>query len=355
MAFMVESPRQMDPSRRDERARLLAVGLSLAVGSTLFGFKIWAHRLTGSTAVLSDALESIVNVVAACFAFGSVIFAGRPADRSHPYGHGKIEFFTAAFEGGLISFAAAFIVFEAARTLIHPTELRGLDQGLLIVSGAGLINAGLGLFLIRAGRRYHSITLTADGKHVLSDFWTSLGVVVGLVLVRWTGLAWLDSLVAAVVGINLAWTGGKLVRQAAGGLLDEEDPTLVRRLVDALDQASHSGIIRIHDLRAIRAGRFHHVNVHLVVPEHWSVSQAHEAGEAFAERAIRGFGLEGEILFHTDPCRMFYCRQCDLPECARRRESFVSRPALTVEEAVRPDLQLEAVIRQGAVGDPAAR
>ena len=211
------------------RARLRAVVISLAVSLLLLAAKYQAYRLTGSTAILSDALESIVNVVAAVFAIGALIFAARPADRNHPSGHGKMEFLSAAFEGGLIAFAALVILYEVVQSLIHGGELRSLDLGLAIVLGAGLVNLALGYYLIRAGRRYDSLTLIADGRHVLADFYTSAGIVVGLFLVRITGLAVLDPVVAAVVALNLMWTGMRLIRQAAAGLLDEEDPALLDR------------------------------------------------------------------------------------------------------------------------------
>ena len=153
-----------------ERARLRAVVLSLVVGAVLLAAKYQAYRLTGSTAILSDALESIVNVVAAVFGLGGIVFAGRPADRNHPYGHGKIEFFSAAFEGGLIAFAAVLIVYEVILSLLRGPDLRALDVGVTIVLGAGLVNLLLGWYLIRAGRKYESITLVADGRHVLADF-----------------------------------------------------------------------------------------------------------------------------------------------------------------------------------------
>ena len=167
--------------QRDTRVRLQAGLISLVVGVGLLWVKFFAYQLTGSTAVLSDALESIVNVVAAVFALGSLLFAGRPADRNHPYGHGKIEYFAAAFEGGLIAFAAILIIYEAIQGFFEPPELRQIDLGLLITLGAGLVNATLGWFLIRTGRATQSLTLLADGQHVLSDFWTSLGVIVGLI------------------------------------------------------------------------------------------------------------------------------------------------------------------------------
>ncbi len=321
----------------DLRVRLTAGVVSLVVGSVLLAAKYVAYELTGSTAILSDAMESIVNVVAAVFALGGLVFAGRPADRNHPYGHGKIEFFSAAFEGGLIAFAAVMIVYQAVDSLLHGVEVRQLDAGLAIIGGAGLANLVLGWFLLRAGRRSNSLTLVADGQHVLSDFWTSLGVVIGLLLVRASGLLWLDPLVAAIVGINLAWTGIRLVRHAAGGLLDEEDTVLLGKLLKALNDSMVTGIIRVHNLRAIRSGRFSHIDAHLVVPEFWSVESAHDAADAFEQQVIKSCGIEGEIVFHTDPCRRLYCARCDIPACPIRVEPFRGRTALTVEEIVQPD------------------
>jgi len=322
----------------EARARLRAVVISLAVSVVLLAAKYQAYRLTGSTAILSDALESIVNVAAAVFGLGGIIFAGRPADRNHPYGHGKIEFFSAAFEGGLIAFAAVLIVYEVVLALLRGVEVRALDLGVSIVLGAGLVNLLLGWYLIRTGRKYASLTLVADGRHVLADFYTSAGIVVGLLLVRFTGIGWLDPLVAGVVALNLLWTGYRLVRHAAGGLLDEEDTDLLGRLLQVLQPHLSQGVIRVHHLRAIRAGRFHHVDAHLVVPEFWTVERSHELAEDLGERVMKELAAEGEMTLHTDPCHRIYCRMCDLDDCPIRREPFTGRPPLTLEEAVQPDM-----------------
>ena len=322
----------------DDRVRRWAIALSLLISLALLAVKFQAYRLTGSTAILSDALESIVNVVAAIFALGALVFAGRPADRNHPYGHGKMEFLSAAFEGGLIAFAAVLIVYEVVQALLYGVSLRALDTGVAVVLGAGLVNLALGVYLVRTGRRYDSITLVADGRHVMADFYTSAGIVVGLLLVRVTGFGWLDPLVAAVVALNLLWTGLRLVRQAAAGLLDEEDPALLGRLVDALQPHLGEGVIRVHHLRAIRSGRVHHVDAHLVVPEFWSVERSHELAEQLGERVMKDLGVEGEMTLHTDPCHRIYCRMCDLEDCPIRRDLFLGRPPLTLDEAVQPDM-----------------
>ena len=331
----------MDPETsvaEDARIRLRAGLISLTVALLMLAAKYQAYRMTGSTAVLSDALESIVNVVAAVFALGGLVFAGRPADRNHPYGHGKIEFFSAAFEGGLIAFASVVIVYEVVLILLAGAAVRQISAGVLIVLVTGLVNLVLGWYLVRTGRRYNSLTLVADGKHVIADFWTSAGVVVGLLLVQLTGLAWLDPLVALLVALSLMWTGFRLVRHAAGGLLDEEDPALLSRVLGALQRYVGHGVIRVHHLRAIRSGRFHHVEAHLVVPEFWSVDKAHGVSEDVAARVIHDLGVEGEMVFHTDPCHRIYCATCDLEDCPIRREPFLGATPLTLEEAVQPDM-----------------
>lgn len=323
---------------RADRARLAAGLASLCVGAILMAAKFAAFKMTGSSAIFSDALESIVNVLAAAFAVGSILFAGRPADRGHPYGHGKIEFFSAAFEGGLIAFAAVLIAYKATESLIHSAPVQKVDLGILITVAAGVANMFLGLFLIRAGRKTNSLILTADGQHVLSDFYTTIGVVIGLVLVRLTGIAWLDPLVAYAIAIHLARTGFLMVRHSARALLDEEDSGLLGRILEAGEAVRAPGIIRLHHLRAIRAGRFTHVDAHIVVPEFWSVEEAHERTDAFERRLLDECRIEGEVAFHTDPCRRLFCKVCDLSDCPIRAAAFERRPILTLEEATQPDL-----------------
>jgi cation diffusion facilitator family transporter len=229
-------------------------------------------------------------------------------------------------------------MYEVAQTLVRGAEVQQLGAGLAIVVAAGLVNLLLGVFLVRTGRRASSLTLTADGQHVLSDFWTSVGIVIGLVLVRVTGLVWLDPLVAALVAVNLMRTGVGLVRHAAGGLLDEEDPLLLERLRAILDRRLGGGVIRVHQLRAIRSGRYAHVEAHLVVPEFWSIERAHELSERLGAEVMGELGIEGELVFHTDPCHRVYCAMCDLDDCPVRREPFQGRPGLTLDEAVQPDM-----------------
>lgn len=315
------------------RARIRAVSISLAVSILLLGVKYCGYLATGSAAILSDALETITNIVGTVFALGGIFYAIRPPDEGHPYGHGKIEYMSAVFEGGLISFAAVLIVWFAVQELIFGAELEQVDLGLAITVGAGLVNLALGAYLVRVGRRVNSVTLIADGRHALSDFKTSVGVIVGLALVWLTDRPVFDPLAALAVGLNLGWTGVGLVRHGAGGLLDEEDTELLRRIVDAFEASAFPGIIRVHRLRAIRSGPVTHADAHLIVPEYWTVETAHEAVVAFEHAVLSAGEVEGEIVFHTDPCARDFCRICDVEDCPVRQHPFERRPALTLREA----------------------
>jgi cation diffusion facilitator family transporter len=311
--------------------------VAVVIAVALLAIKFWAYALTGSQAIFSDALESIVNVIAGAFALGVLAYAGQPADRDHPFGHGKMEFVSAAFEGGLIFCAALVILWQAGEALIAGAVPKQLDFGLVLTVIAGVANGLLGLFLVRYGRRHHSAAIEADGHHLLSDFWTSVGVIAGLATVRLTGLAWLDPVAAALVALLLLRTGGRLVRRAIGGLLDEEDPVLLRQLVTVLTPHVGDGVIRVHHLRAIRSGRFRHISAHLVVPEFWTVERAHDTADALAASVITELPGEGSIDFHTDPCERAYCRMCNLEACSVRQQPFDGMQPLTVDEVVQPD------------------
>jgi cation diffusion facilitator family transporter len=307
----------------DRAVRLRAGTISLVAAALIFAVKFVGYQLTGSTAILSDALESVVNIVAALFTLASLAIASRPADESHPYGHGKVEFLSSGFEGGLIAFAALVIVYQAAQALWFSRRVTSIEEGLVLVIGAGFANALLGYFLVRAGRRMHSPAIEADGQHVLTDFWTSAGVVVGLALVRITGVQALDPLVAIALGANLAIVGARLLRRAVGGLLDESDRGLLANLTSVIQTVRHPGVIAIHRLRAIRSGGVAHIDAHVVVPRFWSVSEAHDFSDGFELEIVNGIGQDAECIFHLDPCRSVYCRSCRVEPCPVRAHAVV--------------------------------
>ena len=271
-------------STLDHGERLAAGRLSLAVGVLVFAAKVAAWIVTGSVAVFSDAMESIVNVVAALLLVWSLRMAAQPADRDHPYGHGKAEFLSAGVEGALIIVAALLIGVQALRNLVVGSVPERLDTGMALVAGASLVNGVLGVHLVRVGRRTGSLALHADGRHILTDVLTSAGVLLGLLAVRVTGIHWLDPAVALAVALNIVREGWTLVRRALGGLLDEADEALLGRLALVFDGARPPEWIDVHGLRAWRSGAEAHVDLHLVVPRYFDAERLHRLQEAIEAR-----------------------------------------------------------------------
>lgn len=316
---------------KENKYKKIAAISSLVVGTLIMVSKFAAYRLTGSLAVFSDALESIVNVVAAALTLFVIYYAAKPIDDDHPYGHGKVEYFSEAFEGGLITFAAIFIVIEAMTGLIHGTELQLLDAGMVIVVLAGVANLILGISLIRVGKKHKSIALKASGHHVISDFWTSLGIIVGLFLVKITGLNFLDSLCALLVGLYLGYTGVGLVKESIGGLMDMQDDDLLSKLANVFAKYATGGIIQVHHAKIIRSGNYHHIDAHLVVPENWTIDKVHDHVSEFEEKVLGEYGFQGELNYHLDPCRKVYCKVCDVQNCPIRTEKFVKKINVNID------------------------
>jgi len=284
----------------------LALTLSLVVAVVVFGLKWLAYALTGSVALYSDALESIVNIVAAGAALIAVSVSRRPADRKHPYGHTKAEYFSAVLEGVLIVLAALAIVREAWPRLLVPEPIAGLSTGLLISLGASAINTALGWFLIRSGRKRRSPAVIADGQHILTDVLTSVGVLLGIGLAWLSGWWVLDPLLAIAVAFNILWVGWRLVRDSVGGLMDEsvseaELADIRNTLNHTLEGlASEGRVLEIHDLRTRRAGPRTFVEFHLVVPGHTSVEQAHQICDRL-ENALQA-SMDGvTATIHVEP------------------------------------------------------
>lgn len=314
-----------------DRIRNRAAWVSVIASLLIFLLKVYAYRLTGSAAVLSDALESIVNVIAAAVALYVVRLSAEPADENHPYGHGKAESFSSTFEGGLIFFAAVMIIAESLKALIYQEPTQKLELGLIFVGASAVLNLLLGLYLKSTGKKHKSEALRASGTHVLSDVVTTVGVMVGLGLVLLTGLTWIDPVVAILVGLQLAYSGYKIARESLGVLMDEQNDEVVGNLARSLQKNRRPGIIDIHELRTIRAGRFHHVDAHLVVPEYWDISTVHALGNAFEADVVRDYELDGELAFHVDPCKKSFCSVCAVTDCPIRRAHFEHERPFTVK------------------------
>lgn len=298
-------------------AEARAAVLALAVAVALLAVKFVAYFVTHSAAVFSDALESCVNVAAAGFAVYSLAYAHRPADELHPYGHGKIEFLAAGFEGGMILLAAAGAAVKAADDLIRgPAALpeARLNLGLLLMAAALLVNAVTGWHLVRTGRRHNSITLVADGKHLLTDAVTSVFAVGGLLVVRLTDWRWADPVAALVVAAYIARTGAGLVKESVAGLLDRqdvEDEQLLRRILDAHLGAggTEPRICGYHKLRHRHSGRYHWVDFHIQVPAELDIRRGHEIASAIEFEIEQALG-EGNATAHVEPCHHEVCELC---------------------------------------------
>ncbi|KGQ21759.1 cation diffusion facilitator family transporter [Thermus filiformis] len=274
--------------------------VSLLVGLLVFALKGLAYLLTGSVALLSDALESIVNVVAALAAYLALRVSAKPPDENHPFGHTKAEYFSAVFEGVLVVLAALSILREALPRLVRPLPLEGVGPGLLVSALAGGVNLALALYLIREGRRHRSPALVADGRHVLSDVLTSLGVLAGVGLATWTGLWVLDPLLALLVAVNILFMGFRLVRHSVGGLMDEGLPEEEKGRLEAALSQLPPGALEVHDVKTRRAGPRSFVELHLVVPGRMPVEEAHrlcDELEARLKEALPGV----EVTIHVEP------------------------------------------------------
>jgi cation diffusion facilitator family transporter len=306
--------------------------VSLGASVVILLAKLAAYMYTGSMALLADAAESSVNVIAASVMTFSVAVSRRPPDADHPYGHGKAEPLSAAVEGALIAGAAMFIAVEAVRRIVVGSELGHLGVGMAISAAAGGANSVLGVYLLGVGRRESSEALRADGVHVLSDTLTTGASIAALVAVKLSGVVLIDPIVALFVAVNLAWAGARVVRRSLTGLLDEADFGLLVRLANALEAARRPEWCDIHQLRSRGAGRRRHVDLHLVVPRFYTMDEAHrvEDGlEAALAKAVEG-GDE-DFVVHIDPCRPVHCAGCALPDCPVRSAPPEKRAPFEVE------------------------
>jgi cation diffusion facilitator family transporter len=300
------------------RVEARAAIVSLAVGTVLLGVKFGAYFLTGSTVIFADALEGIVNVTASAFAMYALVLAHRPADPEHPYGHGKIEFFSAGFEGGMILLAGVLAIAKAVDSLVrhHKFHLEHIVLGLALLTIALLTNAVVGAYLVRAGKRQTSITLEADGWHLITDAVTSTAALSALLVIWSTGWTLTDPIFAIGVSIYIGWTGVKLIRRSAAGLMDEQDQTDDQMLRVILDRhvGSEGQLPRIcsyHKLRHRHSGRYHWVDFHVVMPGGMDISSAHHAASVIEDEIESALG-EGNATTHIEPCRMADCPHCEM-------------------------------------------
>ncbi len=302
-----------------------------AVAILLFLIKIAAWYITDSVAILTDALESIVNVIAALIGVYSLYISAKPKDYDHPYGHGKAEFISAAIEGTLIAVAGFVIIYEAINNLLHPHTIKKLDYGIILVAVTALINYVVGLFCIKTGKKNNSLALIASGKHLQSDTWSTLGIIAGLILLLVTKIYWVDSLVALIFSFIIIYTGYKIIRSSIAGIMDEADEELLNKLVKTFNENRHINWIDLHNVRIIKYGGTLHLDCHLTVPWYLNVHQAHDEIDALASLVKKEFGESVELFVHNDGCLDFSCKICTLQDCKVRKHAFEKKIEWTLQ------------------------
>jgi cation diffusion facilitator family transporter len=274
--------------------------MSLAVGLLMFFGKTAAWWITGSTAILSDAAESVLHVFAVAFAAFSLWLSRRPASDRYPYGYERVSFFSAGFEGALIILAASAIIVAAVQQWIAGLEFRHLGAGTLVIAGAALVNALLGWYVVRTGRRTHSLILVANGKHILTDAWTSFGVIAGLLLVMATGWRPFDPLCAIAVAVNILWSGGRLMRDSIGGLMDYADPRTGAEVESKVDAVCAALGVQHHGLRCRHTGGRLLVELHLMFPYAQAIGEAHRLATEFEDRLVASLDMPSEVMTHLE-------------------------------------------------------
>lgn len=296
-----------------------AAWLSLIVGLAMFISKSIAYLITNSTAIYSDAAESVVHIAATGFALYSIYLSSKPADETHLFGYGKIEFFSAGLEGLLIIIAAFAIIYNSIKNILTGILPEQLDIGTSIIAAAGIINLLLGFYLIKKGKSTNSLTLIADGKHVLTDSYTSLGVVAGLILVLITNYFILDPLIAITVALNILFTGYKLIRESFGGLMNKTDLEILNTISNLLTQNKREYWIDIHHLRFWKSGEIIFVDFHLILPFYFTIKESHHE-EEFVEDLLQSKFPLVSVRIHMDYCKDEVCKFCDFKKCEFRKE-----------------------------------
>ncbi|QEM09380.1 MULTISPECIES: cation diffusion facilitator family transporter [Mucilaginibacter] len=309
--------------------------ISLITGIVLMLAKFGAYFLTASNFVLTDAAESIVNVIASSFAFYSIYLSALPRDENHPYGHGKVEFFSVFIEGALIGIAGCVIIVKSVYSFFFPNIIHDLFTGAIIIGITGAVNGALGYYMIRKGKELRSMTLDADGRHLLADTVTSGGLVVGLLLIEFTGILWLDSALSILVGLYIVYSSYKLVRKSVGGLMDEADFQVVTDIINVLSEKRREAWIDVHNLRAQKYGHELHIDCHMTLPSYFDLNTVHTEISLVDKMINKDMGIKTELFIHADPCLPDCCHYCSMPNCPIRSEAQTETIAWTLEKVVR--------------------
>ncbi|CEJ68243.1 Cadmium, cobalt and zinc/H(+)-K(+) antiporter [Chryseobacterium oranimense G311] len=306
-------------------------------GVILFVGKIIAWKLTNSDAVFSDAMESVVNVISAFMGLYSLHLAAKPKDEDHPYGHGKVEFVTSGIEGALIAIAGIMIIYEGVNSLIIGKTLAKLDLGIWIIAATAVANYLMGYISIKKGQAENSLVLVSSGKHLQSDTITTLGVVISLVVVYFTKIYWLDSVVALIFGFYIIFIGYKIVRKSLSGIMDEQDPDLLNQIIRVLEENRRTEWIDVHNMKIQQFGANLHIDAHITLPWYYSLREAHDEMEKMIILLAKNTKRSVEFNFHMDDCKPISCPVCQIKDCPVREKDFVKRVEWTPENVTSVD------------------
>lgn len=295
---------------------------ALGIGILLMVVKFVAWYFTHSNAILTDALESIINVVAGSFALYAVTLSAKPKDKDHPYGHGKVEFIVSGMEGGMIALAGLIMAGKAIIGFFEVSAVKDLSFGLALTAIAGIVNFTTAWWLISTGKKYHSLPLVADGEHIRSDAYTSFAVIAGLGLIWFTGWEFIDNVVALLMGLWIIVVGYKLMRKSLAGIMDEADMELVENIAAFLSSNRKPEWIDIHNLRIIQYGSKLHIDCHVTFPFYRSLEKVHSEMDELAQLMNAQYGKQIEIFIHPDPCTPPSCRSCTIASCVERKFPF---------------------------------
>lgn len=320
----------MDKGKQNIRLQLWIVIIALV----LFSIKILAWYLTRSVAILTDALESIVNVIAGFVGLYSLSIAYKPRDFNHPYGHGKAEFLSAAIEGTLIMLAGIFIIYEAIYHLFYPQQLQHLTKGIYLVAISAVINFIVGFLAIKKGRANRSEALEASGQHLQSDTYSTLAIIAGLLLIYFTGIQRMDSIVAIIMSLVIMFIGYRIARKSVAGIMDEADDKILMKLIDQLNHNRQQNWIDIHNLRVIKFGNILHIDCHMTVPWYFNVREAHAEVDVLRKLIEKQFGPAVEFFVHADDCIPDCCPICIKTDCAVRQHPFSRKIEWTMNNVI---------------------
>lgn len=296
--------------------------LSLVTGIVLMLIKFVAYFITESNAIFSDAAESIVNIVASGFAYYSIYLAAQPKDENHPYGHGKVEFFSVFVEGGMIFIAGSIILIKSIYSIFSPQPINNVDEGMYLILASSLINFAVGFYLMKRGKALRSLTIEADGKHLQVDAYSSIGLIAGLLIMKLTGLAWIDLALSFALGTFILYNGYKLLRKSISGLMDESDSEVIEEVVSILNKNRKPEWIDVHNLRVQRYGQELHIDCHLTLPNYYSLNKVHDSISDFDQMLNTNLDSKTEFFIHADPCMPECCHYCKVENCPIRSEEY---------------------------------